>query len=517
MKRNPLSRACCAPLLFLTLLPVITPTALALPGPAAPHQSVLAGDQQPITENKKPATGNRQLATDHQPLNGQWQGPLAVPGGSLDLLITLVPLSNGSYYGALDVPKQKISRMPVEVEVVGTTLTLRIEQAGSHFTGEILEGGRVLKGTWQQPGLTAPLVLERRAVPTAAAAALTRLTPPYREQEVTVPNPAARLSLGGTLTVPAGTGPFPAVVLLSDTGPQDRDAVVQDYHMFGILADYLTRRGVAVLRFDDRGVGKSGGQYAATTTADLVTDAQAALQFLRGHDLINHREIGLIGHGEGGNVALLAAAQPQPPAFVVALAGYGQPGREVLLRQQMEVMRLIGADPGQVQAALTLHERMVEIVRQTPNDDKARAKLADLLRSNSGSIDPDMARARAAQLTWPWSRYFLDFDPLHSLPDVRCPVLALNGTADLQVGAATNLPLLQKGLKDNRDVTVTKLDGLNHWLQPDPKDWTLINGQQVPTFSPKALELMRTWITKRTTIPTPAAPPQTAQGHASVK
>ena len=512
MKRNLFSRAYCAPLLFLTLLPTYSPAAAVriLINPAAHYQRLKPNNQQQAIENKKPAP-------DHPPLNGQWQGPLAVPGGSLDLLITLVPLSNGSYYGALDVPKQKISRMPVEVEVVGTTLTLKIEQAGSHFTGEILEGGRVLKGTWQQPGLTAPLVLERRAVPTAAAAALTRLTPPYREQEVVVPNPTAHLSLSGTLTVPAGAGPFPAVVLLSDTGPQDRDAVVQDYHMFGILADYLTRRGVAVLRLDDRGVGQSGGQYAATTTADLVTDAQAAMQFLRGHELISHREIGLIGHGEGANVALLAAAQPQPPAFVVALAGYGQPGREVLLRQQMEVMRLIGADPGQVQAALTLHERMVEIVRQTPNDDKARAKLADLLRSNSGNIDPDMARARAAQLTWPWSRYFLDFDPLHSLPDVRCPILALNGAADLQVGATTNLPLLQKGLKDNRDVTIAKLDGLNHWLQPDPKDWTLINGQQVPTFSPKALELMRTWITKRTTIPTPAAPPQPAQGHASVR
>jgi len=466
----------------------------------------------PIIALAFPTVSHNSVARVDQPLNGQWQGPLAVPGGSLDLYITLVPLSNGSYYAALDVPKQKISRMPVEVELTGTTITLKIEQAGSSFTGQVLEGGRVLKGTWQQPGLTAPLVLERRAVPTASAAALTRLTPPYREEEVTITNSTAKLSLGGTLTIPAGPGPFPAVVLLSDTGPQDRDAVLQDYHMFGILADYLTRRGVAVLRFDDRGVGKSGGHYATTTTADLVTDAQAAMQHLRGHVLINHREIGLIGHGEGANVALLAAAQPQPPSFVVSLAGYGQPGREVLLRQQTEIMRLIGADQGQVQAAMTLYERMVEIIRQTPNDEQAREKVADLLRLNNGSIDPAMARARAAQLISPWSRYFLDFDPLRSLPDVTCPVLALNGAADLQVGA-TNLALLQKGLKNDHDVTATKLAGLNHWLQPDPKDWTLINGQQVPTFSPNALELMRAWITKRTTAPvSAAAPAQTAQG-----
>lgn len=456
------------------------------------------------------------LLAAEPPLNGQWQGPLTVPGGSLDLLITLVPLTNGAYYGALDVPKQKISRMPVEVERNGTNITLKIEQAGSRFTGQVLEGGRVLKGTWQQPGLTAPLVLERRAAPTAAAAALTRLTPPYREEEITFSNSTDKLKLSGTLTVPAGPGPFPAVVLMSDSGPQERDAAVQEYRMFGILADYLTRRGVAVLRFDDRGVGQSGGYYFAATTADLVHDAQAAMQYLRAHSLINHREIGLLGHGEGANVALLAAAQPQPPSFVVSLAGYGQPGREVLMRQQLEIMRLIGADQTQVKAALELYERMVEIIRQTPNDDQARGKVADLLRLNNRDIDPAMARARAAQLTSPWSRYFLDFDPLLSMRDVRCPVLALNGTADLQVGAATNLPLLEKGLKDDHDVTVQKLNGLNHLFQPDPKDWTLVNGQQVPTFSPKALEAVRAWIAKHTTAPAaPTAAPAPQKSSAA--
>ncbi|MBO3270333.1 alpha/beta hydrolase family protein [Hymenobacter defluvii] len=442
------------------------------------------------------------------PLNGQWQGPLAVPGGSLDLLITLVPLSNGSYYAALDVPKQKISRMPVEVELKGSEIALKIEQAGSSFTGQVLEGGRVLKGTWKQPGLTAPLTLERRAMPTASAAALTRLTPPYREENIKFNNATANVSLSGTLTVPAGPGPFPAVVLISDSGPQERDVAVQDYRMFGMLADYLTRRGVAVLRFDDRGVGQSGGRYFTTTTADLVTDAQAAMQYLRAHKLINHRDIGLIGHGEGANVSLLAAAQPQPPAFVVALAGYGQLGHEVLLHQQLEIMRLIGADQTQVKAAIELYERMVTIIRQTPNDNQARGKVAGTLRLNNSQIDPTMARARAIQLTSPWSRFFLDFDPLRSLLDVRCPVLALNGTDDLQVGAATNLPLLQKGLKNNRDVTVKKLAGVNHLFQPDPQDWPLVNGQQQPNFSPKALDTIREWIAKRTTAAPSAAAPQ---------
>ena len=170
-----------------------------------------------------------------------------------------------------------------------------------------------------------------------------KATPPYRESEVSFVNPTTKNHLSGTLTVPAGEGPFPAVVLLSDSGPQGRDADVNGYRMFGQIADYLSRHGVAVLRFDDRGVGRSGGTYASATTADFLTDAQAALAFVRTRKLVAAHRVGLLGHGEGANVALLTAAAPgRAPAFVVSLAGYGQPGDEVLLRQQGEIMRLLG-------------------------------------------------------------------------------------------------------------------------------------------------------------------------------
>ncbi|TGE05229.1 alpha/beta hydrolase family protein [Hymenobacter fodinae] len=439
-------------------------------------------------------------------LNGKWKGPLKVPGGTLDLIITLVPLSNGTYYAALDAPQQRISRMPAEVELKGTDLTIRIEQAGSRFVGKVKDGGAQFTGTWTQPGLTVPLVLTRAV---AAAAPLAkggkmRLTPPYREEEVVFTNADAKIRLSGTLTIPAGPGPFPAVALLSDSGPQDRDAEQYDYRMFGILADHLTRRGIAVLRFDDRGVGKSQGNYLTATTIDLMGDAQAAMTFLRARNLINPQQIGLIGHGEGANVALLAAAQPGPakPAFVVSLAGYGLTGRNVLVRQQLEILRLIGANPAQVKAALEFHERVIDIVRQTPNDNQARGKVAANLRLNNTDLDPQMARARAAQLTSPWSRYFLDFDPSQKLPDVTCPVLALNGTADLQVDPEHNLPILKKGLKSAK-VKSDRLAGVNHWFQPDTKDWPLVNGVQQPTFSPKALDTVREWIFDNTTRPAP--------------
>jgi alpha-beta hydrolase superfamily lysophospholipase len=455
-------------------------------------------------------------------LNGQWQGGLKVPGGSINLIITIVPLSNGTYYAALDVPQQRISRMPVEVELKGDNLTLNIEQAGSHFEGKVQEGGNKLSGTWQQPGLKTDLLLERSAAPAAALAAKKlRLTPPYRESEVTFLNPAGKFRLSGTLTIPSGEGPFAAVALLSDSGPHDRDADLQGYHMFGILADYLTRHGIAVLRFDDRGVGRSGGDYHRATTADLVTDAQAALAFLRKTPLIAPQQVGLIGHGEGANVALLAAAQPQQaPAFVASLAGYGQPGRDVLRRQQGEIMRLIGTDGTQIKAAQSLYDQLVDAVRQTPNNTAARAKVIALLRSSNTALSESMARARAVEMTSPWSRYFLDFNPATRLPQVACPVLLLNGTADLQVAAGRNMSVLQKGLRlGHAPVETHRLSGVNHWFQPDPSDWPIVAGERQAAFSPEGLERLHTWLAERAkqakaplpvTVQRPAAKPAKA-------
>ncbi|MEJ7662231.1 MAG: alpha/beta fold hydrolase [Hymenobacter sp.] len=322
-----------------------------------------------------------------------------------------------------------------------------------------------------------------------------RLAPPYRESEVTFYN-AARTKLRGTLTVPTGEGPFAAVVLLPDSGPQDRDAGLPGYRFFGILADYLTRRGVAVLRFDSRGVGKSGGDYARATTTDFVTDAQAALACLRSQPRIAPQQVGLLGHGEGANVALLAAAEPQnAPAFVASLAGYGEPGLEVLRRQQGEIMRLIGANGTQVKAAQDMFGELITAVRQTPNQAAARTKVAALLRFSNSALDDDMARARAAQLTSPWSRFFLDFDPATRLPLVRCPVLLLNGTADLQAAAGRHLGRLQKGLRaSNQPVEAHRLGGANHWFQAAPDKWPIVAGERQPNIAPEALDYLRDWL-----------------------
>ena len=436
------------------------------------------------------------------PLNGQWRGPLKMLGGEISISITIVPLTNGTYYAALDAPQQRISRMPVEVELKDDELTLRIEQAGSSFVGKVLDDGATFKGTWKQPGITTPMVLQRAAASEQVATKF-KAAPPYRQTDVTFLNPTTKNRLAGTLTVPAGEGPFAAVVLLSDSGPQNREVEVPGYRMFGQLADYLTRHGVAVLRFDDRGVGKSGGTYANATTADLVTDAQAALTYLRSRPLISAGRVGLLGHGEGANVALLAAAATgRAPAFVVSLAGYGQPGYDVLLRQQGEIMRLIGADPAQVKAAQDVYHRTVGVIRQTPDNAQARAKVAALLTGANMGVDASMARARAVQLTSPWSRYFFDFNPQAKLDKVQCSVLLLNGTSDLQVSARRNMTPLYKALRHaKRTVVSYKLDGVNHLFQPAPAQWPMVNGAQQAVFSPEALKLIHNWVAVETQLP----------------
>ncbi len=429
---------------------------------------------------------------DAPSLDGLWKGQLEVPGGQLEYIFRFVKLTGGEYFGTLDVPLQKVSHMAVKTDVKGDTVRLFVEEANSRFVGRVSADGKQLAGTWQSPGFKAPLVLNFSALPPMNAKSV-RLTPPYREEEATFSNLTVNARLSGMLTIPPGAGPFPAVVLLSDAGPQDRNGTVGDFAPLGLLADYLTRRGVAVLRFDDRGVGKSGGT-PANTTADLVSDAQAGLNFLRTRPEIDLSHLGLVGHGEGGNVALLAAAQPLPPAFVVALAAYGLPGRDIVVQQQATTLRTLGTALPQIEAATKRQLAMLEIIRQTSDNAQAQAIVANMMKQNNAAIDNGTAQSSAAEMTSARYRYFLAFNPVEKLSAVSCPVLLLNGTSDLTINADANQNALKTGLAKNKDVTAKKLVGVNHLFQPDPSKWPILNGQPQPNFSPEAQETIREWI-----------------------
>ncbi len=441
---------------------------------ARPHSSILAAP------------------TDVPALDGLWKGQLKVPGGQLEVIFRFQKLTGGEYFCALDVPQQKVSRMAVKTELKGDTVRLYAEEAATRFVGKVSTDGKQMSGTWQSPGFKTPMVLTFSALPDMSAKNV-RLTPPYREEEATFTNLTVNARLNGMLTIPAGPGPFPAVVLLSDSGPHDRDGTVGDFAPLGLLADYLTRRGVAVLRFDDRGVGKSTGT-PAVTTLDLVSDAQAGLNFLRTRPEIDLSHLGLVGHGEGGNVALLAAAQPLPPAFVVTLAAYGLPGRDIVVQQQATTLRTLGTEAAQIEAATKRQLAMLEIIRQTTDNAQAQAIVANMLKQNNAAIDNATAQSSAAEMTSARYRFFLAFNPVEKLTAVNCPVLVLNGTSDLTVNADANQNVLKKGLSMNKNVTVKKLIGVNHLFQPEASKWPLVNGQQQPNFSPEAQETIREWI-----------------------
>lgn len=428
-------------------------------------------------------------------LDGFWKGQLKVPGGEMEVVFRLVSLTNGAYFATLDVPKQRISRLPVAVTATGDSVHFEAEDVGSQFRGHLAADGRQVTGTWQQPGYSVPMTLTYSAPPISAAPKA-RLTPPYREEEVQYVNPAAELRFGALLSVPPGAGPFPTVVLVPDQGVYDREGAVDNYPLLFILGDYLTRRGIAVLRFDARGAGVTGGQLA--TVGETVTDVQAALNYLRTRPEVDLSRLGAIGHGLGGNAALLAAAQPLPPAFVVALAAHGQTGARLMVEQQLNLLRSVGADDAQMAALAKREQAMVDIIQQTPNPAQARSIVANMLRQSNAGMDSLTARASATQLTTRRYRNYLNFNPLAGMGTVQCPVLLLHGTADLSVAPDANLAPLAKALKANRSLTSRKLPDVNHLLQGPASTWTMVNGTARPTFSPEAQEIIRAWVIERT-------------------
>ncbi len=476
-------------------------------------------------------------------LEGEWKGPLVVPGGSLPIQVQVTELASGNRFAVLNVVPQRINRIPTTVEQRGDTVVFVAEQVGCRFKGVRTPDGTRLEGTWSQPGYQAALTLTYVAPPPAATAKAFHFPPPYRVQEVTFNNDLDAISLQGTLTIPAGTGPFPAVVLLSDWGAQDQDGQNGAYKPLGNLADYLTRRGVAVLRFHDRGVAGSGGRTELAGIEDRTRDAQAAMQFLRTQPLLDPNYLGLLGHGEGGNVALLAAARPKAPAFVITLAAAGLPGSDILATQpaigwptavadtllarmarqqaaaqlvvqsKLEKMRSSGANAAQIQIqqeqqflrqraedkkrldALAKQQRpLLELVSQNPDDQTARDLMTKVLRQNVPNQADTAYAAVAARLSTPWARSYLRFYPLKELDAVQCPVLLLHGTDDVLLEADANLSVLTKGLKTNKKVNARQLNGLNHLFQGPVTEWPLIDGKPSPAFASSALDLIRDWI-----------------------
>jgi hypothetical protein len=322
---------------------------------------------------------------------------------------------------------------------------------------------------------------------------------PYREEEVSFANKNGTATLAGTLTIPQGAGPFPAALLLSGSGPQNRDEFLVGHRPFLVLADSLTRKGIAVLRYDKRGIGKSTGDFAAATTEDFAADAESALSYLKTRKEIAAGKTGVIGHSEGALIAPVLGGKGGV-AWIILMAGPAQTGEKIMISQSEAIARTAGMPVAQVAQSLDFDRKAYELVR-TEKDPGVLEKKIDAMVITSGMAEGAIPASVAAQihmLSSPWFRYFLDYDPLPALQKVKCPVLALNGEKDLQVSAAENLPLIQKTLEEagNKKATTKSLPDLNHLFQHAESGTPTEYGAIEETISAEVLQIIGDWISK---------------------
>jgi pimeloyl-ACP methyl ester carboxylesterase len=440
-------------------------------------------------------------------IEGVWSGALQAGGTRLRLALHVALRPQGGLAARLDSLDQGALGLTVdEITLRDRTISLRMRALGASYTGTLSDDGNAINGEWIQGGAF-PLVFRRGAPEPQRRPQEPKPPLPYRVEEVSFESAGARLA--GTLTLPPGQGPFPAAVLISGSGPQDRDETIAGHKPLLVLADHLTRRHVAVLRYDDRGFGRSTGHFPTATTADFADDAQAGLALLRSRREVDRKRDGLIGHSEGALVAALVASRGAEVAYVVLLAGSGVNGEEILYEQSAQIARAAGLAPEVAAQQRSVQQATFAILKQESNPVVARAKLEEVLNPAFAQLPADRraaaVNARIDDALSPWLRAFLTYDPRPPLRALNCPVLALFGEKDLQVPPTQNAAPVQAALEEggHADHVVRVLPGLNHLFQTAatglPTEYAAIE----ETMAPAALTAVSDWILQHTD----AAPP----------
>jgi hypothetical protein len=446
---------------------------------------------------------------------GDWTGELGAGGAQLTLVFHVARAEDGALTSTMDSPDQGAHGISTgSTTLVGDTLTIEVTVAGGRYVGTI--AGDTLTGTWSQGGQDFALVLVRGVQPETPERPQDPRPPfPYRAEEVRIENPEAEgVTLAGTFSIPEGEGPFPGVVLVSGSGPQDRDEALMGHRPFAVLADGLTRNGIAVLRYDDRGVAASTGNFGTATSRDFASDGAAASAWLAARPEVS--AVGIVGHSEGGIVGPMVAVRYDGRVdFLVLLAGSGLPGDEILAAQGELIMTANGAPPAMVGANRAIQQIYIDVARLGLEKEQAiaeaRGRIIPLLDSlppqlkntlEGGSVESrDRGIAQnVRQLNSPWFRFFLDYDPAETLRQVtNVPVLALNGSLDLQVPSEANLSAIDEALRaaGNADVTVTELPGLNHLFQTATSGSPMEYSQIEETMSPVVWQTVSEWIMER--------------------
>ncbi len=440
---------------------------------------------------------------------GIWLGKLDLGSAKIRIAIHLDRDPDVDWTGTLDSPDQqvmglKLSRVDVDEEE--GSVFVRCDKIGARYEGKFEGEPPKIIGTFTQGGAEIPLDLERvEKVEEPKRPQEPKAPFPYRVEEVSYDSVAPDVEMAATLTLPEGSGPFPAVVMITGSGAQDRDETLLGHKPFAVIADFLTRRGIAVLRADDRGTAGSTGNFATATSFDFTDDAEGGVRYLKTRKEIDPAKIGLVGHSEGGLIAPILAARSRDVAFIVMLAGPGVPGDDILRMQQRLIAKSAGAKDDDVERMMALNEKLHAVVKTEPAGPKLIGKLTALVetefegKKETAKQEYQQAIAEVMSIATPWFQTFLTYDPRPTIEKVKCPVLAINGGLDLQVPPKEDLSEIEAALKrgGNADYTVRELPGLNHLFQPTktgaPAEYASIE----TTFDEGALKVVGDWIVER--------------------
>ena len=452
-------------------------------------------------------------------INGTWIGEIQGIGEEFKMVFELKQMPSGMINGTIMIPAMGPTPMPItSVRLSGRNLSIEVEKIGSYRGRVSLKSGRA-SGDWiGEKGNKTPMDLKRSDGESSIYnRPQTPKAPfPYQVKQVEFPNKQGNNKLAGTLTLPKAMRAVPAVVLVSDRGPHDRDANRQDHKPFAVLADYLARKGIASLRYDDRGVGKSTGVYAYGTTMDFATDAFAAVDFLKTQKEIKSAGIGLIGHGEGGLAASIVASKRDDLAFLVLLSAPGMRGDQTLLIQSDAIGRASGLDEDFLNMSRHLLDSFYKVLTESKPDfakvekvygefakkmenlpPKEQEKMGHMQQFLGGQLQQfKFLGGNNDQVQTPWLAAYLALDPAPTLSSVKCPVYALNGERDLEILADVHLPAIKRHLSagGNKKVMTEKLSGLNHRFQKAEKGFQNEYSKIETTIEVSVMKKIASWI-----------------------
>lgn len=437
---------------------------------------------------------------------GNWQGAISVMGQELNIIVHF-EMKAGALGGTIDIPQQNAVGLPlINIRTDGDKIHFELVAGPTVavFDGVLKDG--IVSGDFQQATVKATFRMSRakdEEKKTDKAESV-----PYKQEEVTITN--GPVTLAGTLTLPEGPGPFPAVVMITGSGSQNRDEEVFGFKPFRLIADHLTRNGVAVLRCDDRGIGGSKGDVASATTADFAGDVAAELAYLRGRKDIAAGKLGLIGHSEGGVIAPMVAAKDHGLAFIVMMSGPAVRGDKVIIEQSRLIAKADGESDQSVAENAAAEEKLLSMISGKAADKEIESFLASVIGKAYDRMPAEQRKAAGDRETFvktqvkgqmaavgsPWFRYFIAFEPAPILAQVKCPVLAFYGEKDLQVPTAQNAPVIQEIFRKsaNRGLTIKIMPDANHLYEKagngSPTEYAKLDKVFVPGF----LDTLSGWI-----------------------